>query len=741
MRAINYIDVGYLTNNITTDITRIYGFLMSSQHIITAPVMLVLFTIIVLTETGVYSLAGILMVVLLLGVIILIGNVISSATQNKLRLSSKRSKELTFAICGIKSIKFNCWEQIVHQRICEFKMQENKSIFILNGLQSISEGLNNVIPTISGFITILLFHSRANDHLSLGQVFFILSLFNTLVSPLKFFYYAFSNIEQVRVSMRRIQNLLDLPDLKKQAHATRLALGEVHFSNCSSSYKERSFHEKILAILKDKKQNSNEKLEFNGKMSKSLLIKENDFKPALKNVNLKVGKGSVTMIVGLVASGKSSIFKTLLNEMHLLEGSVHINGKIAYFPQESFLLNDTLRANITLGTDYDQARFERVVSLCELGPDIESLKAGEFTEIGANGINLSGGQKQRVSIARGLYLGADVYLLDDCFSALDVHVGNSIFENVVIDELARKGKTVIMTTHVLGFIDRADHIVFMQNGRIEAQGAYLDLLDNDSEFASFISAKKEEDSPRASAHDQELSEDSQNEMQKFEIDLDKNDPLNLKKHSSKEDLKIETESDELDKLIIVDDETEIKRGKLNKVERKETGRVNKNVFWAYFTSGGVGSFVLIVCMFVSVTMISVISEYWVSVWTSNKLSLSESLYMKIFAVILVLMLLFNLLKGGIFGWYILRIGFRLFDDLISRIIKKPMSFFDTTPVGQLLNLTGKDSDFVDTFLAEYTGYVFDGICRLFGIFILAGIANYFLLPVIFGWSYFIGDTC
>ena len=156
------------------------------------------------------------------------------------------------------------------------------------------------------------------------------------------------------------------------------------------------------------------------------------------------------------------------------------------------------------------------------------------------------------------------------------------------------------------------------------------------------------------------------------------------------------------------------------------------MFIQYFTSGGIFFFVGILFLFVLVTSTSIFSEYWISVWATNKFNLPQNTYINIYEGILGFMLLINLLKGVFFGWFILSIGFALFNDLLKRIIKKPMTFFDVTPIGQLLNVTGKDSDFVDTFLAEYTGSVIDGFTRIFGIFILAGIANYFLIPIVIG---------
>jgi ABC-type bacteriocin/lantibiotic exporter with double-glycine peptidase domain len=204
-------------------------------------------------EIGVYSIAGIGVIILLLILIILIGKLISKATQSKLKLSSKRNEDVTFVLNGIKSIKFNCWEEVVYKKIIDQKQKENRDIFTLNAFENISNGLNNVIPTISGFITIVLYNSIEEEKLSLSQVFFILSAFGTLTSPLKFFYFAISGLQQVLVSMGRIQKLFQLPEHVSDIQNSSLPLGSIRFNECCPSYKEKDFEKKILLNLDDKK--------------------------------------------------------------------------------------------------------------------------------------------------------------------------------------------------------------------------------------------------------------------------------------------------------------------------------------------------------------------------------------------------------------------------------------------------------------------------------------------------------
>lgn len=133
----------------------------------------------------------------------------------------------------------------------------------------------------------------------------------------------------------------------------------------------------------------------------------------LKNINLNVPHGKLIAVVGSVGSGKSSLLSAILGDMEKISGSVNIDGKVAYVPQQAWVQNQTLRKNITFASPYNEKRYRQVVRCCCLEPDISMLAGGDQTEIGEKGINVSGGQKQRISLARAVYSNANIYLLDD----------------------------------------------------------------------------------------------------------------------------------------------------------------------------------------------------------------------------------------------------------------------------------------------------------------------------------------
>ncbi len=191
-------------------------------------------------------------------------------------------------------------------------------------------------------------------------------------------------------------------------------------------------------------------------------------------------------VVGSVGSGKSSFLSACLGEMDKLSGRINVSSSTAYAPQLAFVQNATLRDNILFGRTFDQILYNQTLEACALCADCALLPNGDLTEIGEKGINLSGGQKQRLNLARALYSGADLYLLDDSLSAVDALVGQHIFNAVIGPHGLLKDKTRLFVTNSLNFLQQADQIVYVEGGRVVEQGAYETLVQGNRPFSHFI---------------------------------------------------------------------------------------------------------------------------------------------------------------------------------------------------------------------------------------------------------------
>lgn len=207
----------------------------------------------------------------------------------------------------------------------------------------------------------------------------------------------------------------------------------------------------------------------------------------LKNLSLTLASGELCMVVGRVGSGKSSLLLTLLGELPIACGQCHCNGRMSYAAQEPWLFAGTVRDNIIFGGQFEPDRYKEVVRVCCLEQDFASLIVGDQTEVGERGVSLSGGQKARVNLARALYQEADIYLLDDPFSAVDTQVARHIFDESVRNFL--KGKTVLLATHQLQFLGYADKVLLLSSASVSVFGTLDDVAKSEA-FSSIRYGKE-----------------------------------------------------------------------------------------------------------------------------------------------------------------------------------------------------------------------------------------------------------
>ena len=213
----------------------------------------------------------------------------------------------------------------------------------------------------------------------------------------------------------------------------------------------------------------------------------------LSNITLSVCNGKVVAITGPVGSGKSSLLTAILGELPLRKGAISYHGKVTYVPQIPWVFSGTIRENILFGLPFDEERFPHVVDICCLTEDLAIFTNGDLTEIGQRGVTLSGGQKARVGLARSVYSDADIYLLDDPLSAVDVKVGRKLFDACIVGHLS--GRIRLLVTHQLQYLKDVDHILVIENGSVVHEGGYTELTDQGA-FSDILNATEHsEDEP------------------------------------------------------------------------------------------------------------------------------------------------------------------------------------------------------------------------------------------------------
>ncbi|KAJ2083964.1 hypothetical protein H4R24_000407 [Coemansia sp. RSA 988] len=215
-------------------------------------------------------------------------------------------------------------------------------------------------------------------------------------------------------------------------------------------------------------------------------------KPVLQDISLSVSSGELVAVVGRTGAGKSSLLLSICGELEMLQGSGNVVGRIGYLEQSPWIMNDTLRANIIFGREYDSAYFEKVIGACALAEDIDHWPDHDLTVIGDRGINISGGQKARLALARSIYARADIYILEDPVSAVDAHVRRHILDNVILGSGILANKLRIIATnskHILPFANQvvcefSDGItIFRKFIRIKPEAPYI--IDNNRPSAEW----------------------------------------------------------------------------------------------------------------------------------------------------------------------------------------------------------------------------------------------------------------
>ena len=395
----------------------------------------------------------------------------------------------------------------------------------------------------------------------------------------------------------------------------------------------------------------------------------------LNNINLTVKKGEFICIIGEVGSGKSSLIQAILNNMMIEKNNdtkIIVNGTISYVGQEAWIQNNTVQNNILFYQPYNAEKYQKILDLCELKQDLNSLTGGDLTEIGEKGVNLSGGQKARISLARAMYCDNDIYILDDPISALDAHVGKNIMHNCIINYL--KDKTRILATHALQYTSFADRIYYMKNGEINWEGTYEELIHQKfySQFAEKMNSK-----------------------------IEKNENNENNENSNKEDSKNNNNNSKINKKPLLNKGV-VQR--ITKDEGKEVGQINKKVYISYFSYIGGMNFCLVL-LFTLFTWqgLRIMSDLWLGYWSEHQGEKSNTFFFVIYGVTAMGGSLFNYLRTRVITSGSINCSMKLHNQMVTSLINAPINLFhDTIPKGQIFNRLSKDLPTVDT----YTMYWF-----------------------------------
>jgi ABC-type multidrug transport system fused ATPase/permease subunit len=454
-------------------------------------------------------------------------------------------------------------------------------------------------------------------------------------------------LSEARVSMRRVQNFLCLPD-SPPLDVMNLANQRVQINPHTPS------------------ENPNPTANL---LPGEIILEKATFEfpqgsvESIKDFTLHVKQGELICIVGAVGSGKSSLLSSLVGEHLHTKGIKQVNGLISYLPQTAWNLNATVRENIVFFQEFDEKLYQSLVSACCLEPDLARFPAGDDSEVGERGVNLSGGQKQRLGLARTGYTSlvgnTPIVVLDDPFSALDESVANTVFQNLLCTAL--KNKTRLVATHRIDFAMKADRILVVENGRLVEEGTPANLALNSKRFQQFLQAHQS----------------ARGEMNPTTSPFENPATLSTTAVSN-------APGSQTGKLIMSE-----------KVASELPG-FRFPLLWSYgarlLPALGIWA---VLTVFAAPRIAELGARSWLGNWTSH--AANYSLGFGLFAYISLSLLsaaadrlrFYVTFSGGV------KAGSHYFEMLLRSVLRSPMRFFDTTPQGRILNRFSTDISTTD----------------------------------------------
>ncbi|GAB9468196.1 Atp-binding protein [Globisporangium polare] len=639
-----------IMNLATADVRTLQNTIFQGFNVLAVPIQIAVTTYLLYSVLSYAAFAGVGVILTTLLLNYAISRKMTRAFAELMKIQDARMKTVREMFSAIQIVKFNAWEPRFKSKLLNERAQELRKLAVYSYTGAASTFLSWSSPLLVSTISFAVYALVLKETLTAAKVFTSMALFNILRDPLVYLPDTIQLVIQSSVSIKRFDSFLKLSEFKADS-VTRVA---------------GSAEATVSAVQV-----------INGQFSWSSDL-DNSSSTVLKDVNLRLEKGDFAVVFGGVGASKSSLCSALLGEMSKADdGQVVVNGRVAYYSQQPWIQNMSIKSNILFGEAFDADRYDAVLDACCLREDLALFPAGDETEIGEKGVNLSGGQKARVALARACYAQADIYILDSPLAAVDTVVQKAIFQKCLCGLLAEK--TVLLVTHNPEII--ASKFVTCRIG-----------------LSNGMVVENTRDSEGAKRGADYGSEASGTKSSSFKKTGD---------------------------------------GVLIHKENREEGQVSGAVWWHYIDA--IGGLKVLLLLLVSQLLwqgFQIASNFWLSHWTgSSQQEGSVDFFIETYAGLAAAAAVMVFVKGVIVTYMGLRASRYLFASMTDGLLYAPLRFFDANPIGRIINRYGGDINAVDVVtpmnMSACMSAVFTVVCSVLTATVVIRSMSICLIPVVY----------
>ena len=700
---------GDIVNHMAVDQQRLADLTQFGQQLWSAPFQITLCLISLYQLVGVSMFAGLAAMVIMIPINGIIARFMKKLQITQMKNKDARTKLMTEILNNMKSIKLYAWTTAFMNNLNHIRNDlELNTLRKIGAAQAFANFTWSTTPFLVSCSTFTVFVLINDTPLTTEIVFPALTLFNLLTFPLAVLPMVITSIIEASVAVGRLTSYFQADEL--QPDAVRFEDPPDHAGDETVKISDASF-----------------------------TWDKNSGNTTLENINFSARKGELSCIVGRVGAGKSSFLQSILGDLWKNNGEVVVRGRLAYVAQSPWIMNASVKENVIFGHRWDPHFYQLAIEACALTDDLATLPDGDATQVGERGIALSGGQKARVTLARAVYARADIYLLDDVLSAVDQHVGRHIINRVLGPDGLLSSKTRILATNAITVLKEADFICLLKDRRILEKGTYQQLMAMKGEVAEII---------RSSSHQEEEEEEEGSESPSEISELDDSDesgtivntgqatdmeeaeearevlgqlapirpaPVATRRTSTVTLRRASTASFKGPRGKVNDEE----EGNVKTHQTKETseqGKVKWSVYAEYAKTSNVYAVAVYLGTLLAAQSAQVAGSFWLKNWSEvNEREGKNPAVGKYIGIYFA----FGIGGAGLVVlqtlilWIFCSIeaSRKLHERMAFAIFRSPMSFFETTPAGRILNRFSSDIYRVDEVLSRVFNMLFVNAAR------------------------------